>query len=219
MHYYLIHGIDATRKPFMEDQFRRYGIPADDVTWITYPNKHDAMPDKLSTDPTLSKGLLSCGYKHYLALKDICEKGYEHAVIMEDNIEFRGNVPDAIQRYLKNLPADWDCVFDSDFFGLKYRGQIIDDNPVYKVDLEAYNGGTKGAHFYLITNKFAKKLYHCYLPFNHAPDHHYNGIFKSLNANIFWAEPPNVHKIYRPSTWKDDTPHMPKIAWLKNSQR
>jgi GR25 family glycosyltransferase involved in LPS biosynthesis len=204
IHYYLIHGIDPERKPFMEDQFQRFGVPKEDTTWITYPNKHDPMPYNLSTDPNLPKGLLSCGYKHYLALKDICEKGYDYGVIMEDNIEFHGNVPDAIQRYLTDLPHDWDCLFDSDFFDMKYRGELTNDKRVYKIDVNEYSGGTKGAHFYMLTNTFAKRLYECYLPFNHAPDHHYNSIFKKLNPNIFWAEPPNVHKILRLSTWLDN---------------
>ena len=46
MKYYLIHGIDSIRKPFMENQFQRFGIPAEDVTWITYPNKTDYLPYK-----------------------------------------------------------------------------------------------------------------------------------------------------------------------------
>jgi GR25 family glycosyltransferase involved in LPS biosynthesis len=199
IHYYLIHGIDPERKPFMEDQFQRFGVPKEDTTWITYPNKHDPMPDNLTTDPHMMKGILSCGYKHYLALKDICEKGYDYAVVMEDNIEFRGNVPDAIQRYLTDLPNDWDCLFDSDYFNIKHDGTITPDISVYKRNIP----GSKGAHFYFLTGRFAKQLYDMYLPFEHAPDHHYNILFKKLSANVYWAEPPNVTKVLRLSTWLD----------------
>ena len=220
LHYYLIHGIDPTRKPFMENQFKTYGIPESAVTWITYPNKNDPLPD-VCTDRNLPKGVISCTYKHYLALKDIVEKGYEYAIIMEDNIEFRNNVPNALERYLKDLPADWDCLFDSDFFGLKTDTIITPDISVYKQPYgmlrdifytsgytsftkKEKRGVSKGAHFIFLTQKAAKQLYDIFLPFHVASDHHYNFLCEKLNLNVYWAEPPNVHKIDRPSTWKDD---------------
>jgi GR25 family glycosyltransferase involved in LPS biosynthesis len=120
--YYLIHGIDSHRKPFMEDQFQRFGIPANTVKWITHPNKNDYIPNGICIKSDLPRGHIACTYKHYLILKDIVENQYPLAVIMEDNIEFRGNVPEALSRYLNDLPANWDCVFDSDYFGMKYSG-------------------------------------------------------------------------------------------------
>ena len=33
---------------------------------------------------------------------------------MEDNIEFFGNVMDALERYIKDMDDDWDILFDSD---------------------------------------------------------------------------------------------------------
>ena len=221
LHYYLIHGIDPTRRPFMENQFKTYGIPESAVTWVTYPNKNDPLPD-VCTDRNLPKGVISCTYKHYLALKDIVEKGYEYAVIMEDNIEFRNNVPNALERYLKDLPADWDCLFDSDFRNLKANANITPDISIYKQPYGVHQlvkymysdgrieirdekrGVSKGAHFIFLTQKAAKQLYDTFLPFNVASDHHYNFVCEKLNLNVYWAEPPNVHKIDRPSTWKDD---------------
>jgi len=234
MHYYLIHGVDATRKPFMEDQFRRYGIPADDVTWITYPNKHDPLPN-VCTKSTLPRGMISCTYKHYLALKDICEKGYEHAVIMEDNIEFRDNVPNTLKVYMDEMPNDWDCVFDSDFLGKKPIEPIVDGKRLYKHTYGLHHyvqyylsngsvyrqyeiyGASKGAHFLFLTQNAAQKLCAAFLPFHESSDHHYNILFDKLRLNVYLAEPPNVHKIDRPSTWKDDTPPPPPrpLAFLK----
>ncbi len=229
LHYYLIHGVDATRKPFMEDQFSRFGVPLEDVTWITYPNKHDPLPN-VCTNPTLPKGMISCTYKHYLALKDICDKGYEYAVIMEDNIEFRANVPETLQSYIHELPPDWDCVFDSNFYGKKPLEPIVETKRLYKhthgqewdveyvrpdgttyTQLEIY-GATKGAHFIFLTQRAAQTLSAKFLPFFHSSDHHYNRLLSDLNMNVYWAEPPNVHKINRPSTWTD---HVKRFSWLK----
>lgn len=201
IHYYLIHGIDSSRKPFMEDQFEKFGIS--EVTWVTYPNKTDPLPEGICTKIDLPKGHIACTYKHYLILKDIVEKQYPFAVIMEDNIEFRGNVPDALSRYLKNLPKDWDCLFDSDYFGMTYKGT---GSSVYKT------GTSKGAHFIFLTLSAATKLYNNFVPFHEGSDHMYNYLFQKLNMNVYWAEPPNVHKIQRESTWLDSKPKK-RFIW------
>jgi GR25 family glycosyltransferase involved in LPS biosynthesis len=213
--YYLIHGLDVERKQFMERQFKLFGIPEDQVTWITYPNKNDPLPENICSSHHLPRGMIAVTYKHYLALKDIVEKGHEYAVIMEDNIEFCGNVPNVIEKYLKDLPDDWDCVFDSDFFGLTYIESPINSSiSVYKKSNKITpqcSGSSKGAHFILISKKGAKLLYDNFLPFRQCSDHEYNDLFRRLNMNVYWAEPPNVHKINRPSTWKDETPKIHKI--------
>ena len=129
---------------------------------------------------------------------------------MEDNIEFRGNVPQALSRYLKDLPADWDCVFDSDYYGLHHEGPIVPECSVYKCDNA--KGGSKGAHFIFMTLSAATKLYNNFLPFHEGSDHMYNYLFNKLNMNVYWAEPPNVHKIQRESTWMDPPK---KIGWLR----
>lgn len=189
----------------MEDQFSRFGIS--NVTWINYPNKHDYIPEGITTNNILPKGHIACTYKHYLILKDIVEKQHEFAVIMEDNIEFRGNVPETLSRYLKDLPPDWDCVFDSDYLNMKYNGEINPNCSVYKT------GTSKGAHFIFLTLSAATKLYNNFLPFHEGSDHMYNYLFKKLDMNVYWAEPPNVHKIQRESTWLDNPIPKKKFKW------
>jgi len=217
--YYLIHGIDASRKPFMENQFETHGIPNETVKWINWPNKYDTLPEGITTNASLPKGNVAVTYKHYLILKDICDNQYPLAVIMEDNIEFRGNVPTAIERYLKDLPPDWDCVFDSDFLGKYYdEGPTNPNMSVYKKSNEpshGWGGASKGAHFVLLNLKAAQKLCAGFMPFCDGSDHQYKHIIRNEHMNVFWAEPPNVHKIDRPSTWKDDpVKNHKKISWI-----
>ena len=116
------------------------------------------------------------------------------------------NVPDAINRYIKDLPSDWDCVFDSDYFDMKFDGEINPDCSVYKT------GTSKGAHFILLNLSAATKLYENFLPFHEGSDHMYNYLFKKLNMNVYWAESPNVHKIQRESTWMDESPRK-RFKW------
>jgi len=203
--YFLIHGLDRKRRIFMQAQIRHMGIPQQDVMWINGPNVGDELPDGLTTNPNLTRGQVAITHKHYLCLKEIVENNYEIGVIMEDNIEFLSNVTTCLNRYLKDLPSDWDMLFDSDFFGWKYiEGPISLEMSVYKKSnnpLSPSPGAAKGAHFLMISNRAAKILYANFLPFNEVSDHYYDYLIRKFNLNTYWAEPSNVHKIQRQSTW------------------
>lgn len=208
--YYLIHGIDKTRAPRMSDEFLKASIPENDVTWIVSHNK-----DKISDDfarslliqteslscgryvhagcPYLRKGQISCAYKHYLALKDIVEKGHQYSIIMEDNIQFKGDVINTVSRYLYELNTyypEWDILFDGE---IPYRdGECREDRIIYPKSNEMTefgHGGTRYARFYLLTNECAKKLYENFIPFNNAPDWWMNDLFRKLNIKSYWSEP------------------------------
>lgn len=205
MHYYAVHNKDPERRAFMTEQFRRYGIPSESVTWLTSPNKEDPMPPGICANPFLTLGQISCTYKHYLALNDIVEKGHDLAVIMEDNIEFRSNVPKRLEHYLLDLPANWDCVFDSDLLFTYIEGPVSPFMSVYPKATHATAqcaGGSKGANFILVNQRSARILRDTFLPFGDVSDHWYNHLLRHSNMNSYWTEPPNVHKIDRPSTWK-----------------
>ncbi len=203
--YYLIHGLERRRKVFMDVQFRHNNIDASTVTWVNHPNADESLPEGICINPGLSRGQVAITYKHYLALKDVVDKGYDYAVIMEDNIEFLENANERIQVYLKQLPGDWDCLFDSDFYFWRYiespleKGRFVYRKNVEKTEQCA--GASKGAHFYMVSKKGARMLVDNFIPFSKASDHHFNDIFSKLNMNVFWADPPNVHKITRGSTW------------------
>jgi len=211
MHYHLIHGVDKVRGPRMIEEFKNANIPNNDVYWVLSHNK-DVLSDEFCNSivsqeitlscgkytypgcPHLRKGQISCTYKHYLALKNIVENGYEYAVIMEDNIFFKGDVSKRISEYITELNTnypDWDILFDSDWATYK-ESEISTNRFVYPKsnDMNNYTlGGTRCAHFYLLTQRCAQKLYENYLPFNHAPDFWMNDLFRNLNIKSFWAEP------------------------------
>ncbi len=197
--YYLIHGIDPTRKPRMLDEFRRCGIDNEQVTWITYPNKDDLTPELIRSITTipgsnLRSGQISCTYKHYLALQDIVHKQYPLALIIEDNIGFYNNVPHTIEGYLSQLPPEWDVLFDSDL--LQYKQQPTTPQTVVYPKSNAieggYHGGTRGVACYLINLKCATKLYENFLPFNNVSDFWMNDLFRKLDIKSYWTHPTNV---------------------------
>ena len=220
--YYLIHGVDASRKPRMEGEFEKAGIRNEDVKWILHPNKNE-LPDELirqiviqSDSQTcgvwkpagwLGKGQISCSYKHYLALKDMVENGYDYGVIMEDNMKFIGNVPERVNLYISQLNTmyeeNWDILFDLNY-GKYVEGPTFPNIYVYPKSNEINeltgHGGTRCAQFYLLNKACAKKLYENYLPFNNAPDWWMNDLFRKLGIKSFWADPPNVDIWHHVST-------------------
>jgi hypothetical protein len=211
--YYLIHGVDASRKPRMEAEFEKAGIEKERVKWVLHPNK-DELSDELIRNIViqtesytcgvwkpagwLGKGQISCSYKHYLALKDIVENDYDYGVIMEDNMKFIGNVPDRVHQYIGQLNSfytdKWDILFDLKY-GKYVEGPTDPNRLVYPKSNEINefgHGGTRCAQFYLLTRDCAKRLYENYLPFNNAPDWWMNDLFRKLDIRSFWADPPNV---------------------------
>ncbi len=205
--YYLIHGLDAKRKPYIEKQFKKFGIPSQRVKWILKPNKDDYLPHSICSASELTAGQIAVTYKHYLALRDISVNRYPLAVIMEDNIRFRNNVPHTLERYLRDLPSGWGCVFDSDLAQLHYiEGPVSKDKSVYLKSnyvTEQCGGGSRGANFIFLNLEAATKMYENFLPFYKVSDHYYNELLRNLDIQAYWSEPPNVHKIPRPSSWKD----------------
>jgi len=189
----------------MDVQFRHNNIDSQIVTWVNHPNADEGLPDGICTNPNLTRGQVAITYKHYLVLKDVVDRGFDYAVIMEDNIEFLENANERIQVYLKQLPGDWDCLFDSDFNFWRYIESPLEKNRfVYRKNVEKSEqcgGASKGAHFYMVSKKGARLLVDNFIPFCNASDHLFNNIFSQLNMNVFWADPPNVHKITRGSTW------------------
>jgi len=222
--YYLIHNGTEERRKIMTDQFNKYGINPQQVKWLIHPNKNEIKEDLINkivyqkpcqsndrfvypSRMILRRGMISCTYKHFLALKDIVENGYDYGIIMEDNVLFLDNIPELIKIYidqLNNYYGEWDIVFDSSW--TRYmEGPIEPGLLVYPKSNEITqqcHGGTKAAMFYLLTNSCAKKLYENYLPFYDSPDWYMNDLFRKLDIKSFWVEPPNitVHTRHKSST-------------------
>jgi GR25 family glycosyltransferase involved in LPS biosynthesis len=215
--YYLIHGIDASRKQRVIDMFKRVNIDNNKVKWVLSPNKNEIDDDfifrfvksglsnsngrDLYAQYELTRGQMSCTFKHFLCLNDIIQNQYKYAVIMEDNNYLADDVPKMVEKYitqLNTLYPDWDILFDNGWheIPLKYTEQPLKEGQVVypksnEID-EICHGGTKLAQFYLLNLNCAKKLHENYLPFNNSPDHWMNDLFRKLNIKSFWAEPSNV---------------------------
>lgn len=202
--FYLIHGPDVTRKSRMESEFIKAKIDPINVTWMVQPNKDELTPELISqiTKPwiednvvrNLPLGVISCTYKHYLSLKNMIDRDLPYAVIMEDNMMFKDNVPERIRKYIDQLNEyypNWDVLFDS-YWQKVTEHPVVPERLVYPKSNEITpiaGGSTRLAQCYLITLSAAKKLYEVYLPFNNPPDGWMNTLFRQLNFKVYWSEP------------------------------
>lgn len=214
--YYLIHGVDESRKPRMEEEFSKWGLADKNVNWMIYPNKGDITQQlyhsivnqqqswscgKYVHPNSLVLGVVSCTYKHYLSLKNIFESDAEYGVIMEDNMYYTKNVPERVEKYIDQLNdfhPGWDILFDSAWksYAEINESPLITGRLVYpksNVMNEHGHGGTRCAQFYIVTKECARKMVERYLPFNNAPDWYMNDLLRDLNLQSFWGEPSISH--------------------------
>lgn len=198
--YYIIHNGEHSRRETMIRLLTKNGVDMNDVKWMLHPNKDEISDEfaKSLISKHLKKGYISCTYKHFLSLKDIVENKYEYSVIMEDNIgDIYCNIPKCLELYLKQLPDDWDILFDTTWCSYKTicEQEVTHDKFVYKKSnkiTKFCHGGTRVAQFYFLNLKCAEKLYNNYLPFDNAPDWWMNTLFRKLNINSYWSEPGNI---------------------------
>lgn len=218
--YFLIHGGDSQRRSIMEEEFRRWNFPH--VQWITGNNAGElseelidrivmqspSLTNGIPVNPSrmlLRKGLISCTYKHYLALQQISnDLTNDYGVIMEDNIVFTDHIAHLVPIYINQLNAvygqgQWDIAFNfwTPHPWSQYREQPIQPHLLVYPKSNELNplgphGGTKSANFYMITRECAKQLVAHYIPFNNAPDWWMNDMFRKIGIRSFWVEPANV---------------------------
>lgn len=214
--FYVIHNLEASRKQNMLALFSKYNIDQKDVTFINHPNKNELTFEikkkAVQKKAGIKDGWISCSYKHFLAIEQIVRKQHEYAVVMEDNIGgFYEDVPTRLNKYLNELPDDWDILFDSVWGDYSSMGEemVQDSKLVYKKDNNftknsegkiISHGGTRAAQFYLINKRSAQIIYENFLPFNHSADMWMNDILRKNNLNSYWSEPSLVTSKFNSKT-------------------
>tara|TARA_R110001592_G_scaffold198339_6_gene446527 strand:+ start:98 stop:760 length:663 start_codon:yes stop_codon:yes gene_type:complete len=204
--FFVIHYTkNKDRKERLEKEFEKYEIK--NMTWVKeYDRENLGEIKKLyQFNPKIERkklndGLISVTVKHYYALKKIVEEKIEIAVIMEDNVTFPDDIKKLVNEYLeeaKNL--QWDIIFEGDTHYLRYKeGRISGDKKLYKKSNKITNqclGSARCSNFYIINLEAAERLHSIFVPFHNVCDHWSNHLFRKLNFNIYWVEPPKVHRI------------------------
>lgn len=205
--YYLICSGSKIKRENMTNELITHGLNPKDVFYMNYPHTHE-LTETLNLDSnkttivfeniSTSKEIISRACKHYLCLKNIIDNDYDYGVIMEDNIRFNiQDIPTLVKTYIYQLIEThgyWDIIFDNDWTNY-IETHVKHDLLVYpKTNNITWqcHGGTKCSSFYLITKECAKKIYDNYNQINNSYDWTLNDMFRNLNINSFWVEPPQI---------------------------
>tara|TARA_R110000796_G_scaffold240591_1_gene361727 strand:+ start:1210 stop:1968 length:759 start_codon:yes stop_codon:yes gene_type:complete len=164
---------------------------------------------KLNCKRSPSKGEISLSIKY----KNVLSKAFafsddEYILILEDDVIFKQDPIEYINNIIKNCKRDninFDCVFmgeaamrvgdDTDIF-TKKENNLWPQNPA-SASLSDLKKGTmtNGLCTVLYTAKAAKKLYN-YLnsyKLEYPLDWHFNGMFRDLNFDVYWAKAITEH--------------------------
>jgi hypothetical protein len=199
--YYVLAGTEDLRRKFAVEQLYVHGVTQSRIVMVNFPNFQDVEkePNFLELVKPLDSKQVSVTLKHYYAVEAISNSPEDYGVIMEDGNLFKSCPDRAVEKYLAEAPDDMDLIFDSDILNLKYsEGPIKKGKSIYKKSnlKDAFcDGSSRGANFIILTRIAAARLRDIFLPIGSVSDMHYNHLIRTLNLNVYWAEPPNVHKI------------------------
>jgi glycosyl transferase family 25 len=146
----------------------------------------------------LSDGEISVTLHHIECFKKIINYNIDYALIFEDDVILDNNFVNNLNKYLEQLPNDWDMFFIGDGCNLHInKNELKTDKYVYKKDNiilgKPQEGATRCLDSYLIKHNCAKKIieklelpnYTIYVP----ADHWLNCVIRNNNFNVYWAEP------------------------------
>lgn len=183
------------RKIHILEQFIKHGIQ--DYEFIQIDR--DEIPDNVLPcfADNYEKPLMAIALSHFHAYKQIVEK-YEHALILEDDVCLDVQFTGKLNRYLAELPRDYDMLFIGNGANLHIHPSIIEPNKyIYRKGvyptLWGGLGATRCLDSYIVSKKGALQIceYIQKLEYkiNDPLDFWLNIPILEMKMNIYWAEP------------------------------
>lgn len=131
----------------------------------------------------------SLALKHYEAIKRICDKKLEYALIIEDDCKFDDNFIDRINKIIDELSQlKWDIYFPNSYEKMFEQNYIKNKNTIDDKIIKKEHPSTAYTCSYLINNKCCKNIINeiennkIVLPI----DFEYNWIFYKLNLDVYF---------------------------------
>lgn len=150
---------------------------------------------KTAFHPSCSKSLVSLSSKHFHAYQEISEK-YDYALILEDDIILAPDFVALLEKYVNELPKDFDMLFIGDGCKLHIeKHKLIPNVNIYKKELYPTKWGGNGisrcSDSYIVSKSCATKLCSFLeIPSTLPIDWWMNDAARKCNlTNVFWAEP------------------------------
>ena len=140
---------------------------------------------------------MSMSLKHFYAYKEISDK-YDNGLILEDDAILINNFTDILNKYMEQLPKNYDMLFIGDGCNLHIeKNKLIPNQNIYEKCLYPTrwggNGASRCSDSYIISKICANKLckyinnlnYKIELPI----DWWINVAARDNNFKVYWAEP------------------------------
>ena len=183
------------RKLFILAQFKKHNIT--DYEFIEI-ERDDLSNHNISMFHKNYKNCqMSLTLKHFYAYKEISDK-YDNGLILEDDAILINNFTDILNKYMDQLPKNYDMLFIGDGCNLHIeKNKLIPNQNIYEKCLYPTrwggNGASRCSDSYIISKKCANKLceyinnlnYKIELPI----DWWINVAARDNNFKVYWAEP------------------------------
>jgi hypothetical protein len=181
------------RKQNILEQFKRHNIT--DYEFIELFDK-DSILDRYKNlfVPKYRLSMVSLILKHFWVYKEISIK-YDCALILEDDAILADNFVEILDKYMAELPADYDMLFIGN--GCNLHIPNIPDKYIYEKCLHPTSWGGDGASrcsdSYIVNKKCAIKLNeyisHLNYKINISSDFWINKAARDNNLKVYWSEP------------------------------
>jgi glycosyl transferase family 25 len=133
---------------------------------------------------------------HLYCYREIADK-YDYALVLEDDAIFNYQFKEKLDKYISQLPNDWDMLFIGDGCNLHIPYDIVNksNTNIFKKCLEPTlwggNGATRCTDSYLISKKCASKIIEFieHTKIDNAIDWWLNDVCRKHHFNVYWAEP------------------------------
>lgn len=148
---------------------------------------------------------------HLFCYNEITNK-YDYALVLEDDAIFDNKFKEKLDKYVYQLPNDWDMLFIGNGCNLHIPYDIVkkSNTNIFKKCLEPTfwggNGATRCTDSYLISKKCASKIIEFieHTKIDNAIDWWLNDVCRKYNFNVYWAEPTIVSQgselgLYKPA--------------------
>ena len=182
----------VARKKHILSQFERETIT--DFEFIEKYDKDEITDNESSLfDTNYKKSKMSLHLKHNYVYKIISDH-YENALIFEDDIVLCDNFSATLNKYINQLPEDYDMLFIGDGCNLHIENhKLVPNQNVYEKCIWEGEGATKCTDSYIISRKCAKKICeyidNLQIKINLPVDWWLNVVIRDNNFKIYWAEP------------------------------
>ena len=191
----------------MNNQLKKENVPYE---FIREHDREKLTEKELQIFDTQKVKLSMCSNisKHILTYQKIINSDYNYNLILEDDVIILDNFKENLNKYLEELPKDYDMLFIGNGCNLHIKKELLKNNKhIYLKDNKSFKEGAKDAtrscngssrctDSYVISKKCCQKILEHIKNINENKDiinknsdWWLNNLIRLYNFKVYWAEP------------------------------